>query len=805
MTVRLPRPTPLTAASLALCAALATAPAPLLAQPQPLPGAAERPVELPPGPLDAALNTFARHTGVLLSFDPTLAEGRRSTGLSGRYTAADGFRRLLAGTPLKAVAQPDGSFTIQSEPSADTAETLPLVKVRAPSDPLVTERTDRYGVGASTTATRLMLSPRETPQSVTVVTRARMDDYGLLNANDVLANTTGVSVDVVETDRTYFNARGFDISNFQVDGVGMPFTNGDQLGDIDTAPYDRVEVLRGANGLLSFTGNPAATVNYVRKRPTGEFQASAGLTLGSWQKRRVEGDVSGSLNEAGTLRGRAIVMAQRNESFMDNYALDKRLATGLLEASLGQRTVLSAGLTRQSNRPEGTAWGGLPLNYADGSPADYPRATAAAPRWSHWNNTDTTGFVELTHSLGDTWVVKGVASRRKLAADGKLFSISGALPDRATGAGSESWLSTQVADETQTVFDLHASGTFELAGRRHEAVVGVNDAKVKNQASYQRGAGNGTPVTAPQGWGDYPEPAFNGGTGSADFVNRRRSVYAMARLNLADAWKLMLGLNHTRMDSDGLGFRAVPRVYDEAETVPYVGTVIDIDARHSLYASYTKIVNPQTQVDATGALLGPVKGSNAELGAKGEWLDGELNGSFTVFRTEQNNTAEYAGFDSTAGFSYYRRIDATSTGFELDVSGRVSPGWELSAGYSQLRLEDAAGAAARTFVPRRTLRVSTSYRVPAMPQLKLGATLRWQSEVHRINGTQAAPDGGDIIARQPGYAVVGLMARYDFSDRLSAHVVINNVADKTYHASLYWDQSLYGAPRNGQVTLNWKY
>jgi len=805
MTVRLPRPTPLTAASLALCAALATAPAPLLAQPQPLPGAAARPVELPPGPLDTALNTFARHAGVLLSFDPTLAEGRHSTGLSGRYTAAEGFRRLLAGTPLKAVAQPDGSFTIQSEPSVDAAETLPLVKVRAPSDPLVTERTDRYGVGASTTATRLMLSPRETPQSVTVVTRARMDDYGLLNANDVLANTTGVSVDVVETDRTYFNARGFDISNFQVDGVGMPFTNGDQLGDIDTAPYDRVEVLRGANGLLSFTGNPAATVNYVRKRPTGAFQASAGLTLGSWQKRRVEGDVSGPLNEAGTLRGRAIVMAQRNESFMNNYALDKRLATGLLEASLGPRTVLSAGLTRQSNRPEGTAWGGLPLNYADGSPTDYPRATAAAPRWSHWNNTDTTGFVELTHSLGDTWVVKGVASRRKLAADGKLFSISGALPDRATGAGSESWLSTQVADETQTVFDLHASGTFELAGRRHEAVVGVNDAKVKNQASYQRGAGNGTPITAPQGWGDYPEPAFNGGTGSADFVNRRRSVYAMARLNLADAWKLMLGLNHTRMDSDGLGFRAVPRVYDEAETVPYVGTVVDIDARHSLYASYTKIVNPQTQVDATGALLGPVKGSNAELGAKGEWLDGELNGSFTVFRTEQNNTAEYAGFDSTAGFSYYRRIDATSTGFELDVSGRVSRGWELSAGYSQLRLEDASGAAARTFVPRRTLRVSTSYRVPALPQLKLGATLRWQSEVHRVNGTQAAPDGSDIIARQPGYAVLGLMARYDFSDRLSAHVVINNVADKTYHASLYWDQSLYGAPRNGQVTLNWKY
>ncbi|PTT85921.1 TonB-dependent siderophore receptor, partial [Pelomonas sp. HMWF004] len=508
----MPRTVPL--AAWVFCATLAMTSTGLLAQAQQRPpGNTARSFEIPQAPLEAALNAFARSAGVLLSFDPKLTQERHTAGLFGRYTVDEGFHALLAGTLLKAVAQPDGSFTIEHAPVDEATPTLPLVKTRARHDPLATERTDSYGVVASTTATRLMLSPRETPQSVTVVTRARMDDFGLLNANDVLANTTGVSVDGVETDRTYFNSRGFDISNFQVDGVGMPFTNGDQLGDIDTAPYDRVEVLRGANGLLSSTGNPAATVNYVRKRPTDFFQASAGLTLGSWQQRRVEGDVSGPLNQARTLRGRAIVMAQRSESFMDNYALDKRLLAGFLEASLGPRTLLSVGITRQSNRPEGTAWGGLPLNYADGSPTDYPRSTAAAPRWSHWNNTDTTRFIELNQSLSDSWAVKAVASRRKLQADGELFSIAGALPDRATGVGPESWLSTQVADETQTVFDLQASGTFGLAGRRHEAVIGVNTGKVHNQASYQRGAGNGTPVTAPQGWGSYPEPAFNGGTG----------------------------------------------------------------------------------------------------------------------------------------------------------------------------------------------------------------------------------------------------------------------------------------------------
>lgn len=804
---------PLSAGSLAACLALSLGASTALAQ-QPAgrqtASAAQtaRSFDIPPGPLDLALTRLARSAGVLLSFDPRLVEGRHSAGLTGSYTVEAGLRSLLGDASLKAEAQPDGSFVVERTTSDDTPATpvgqLPVVRIQARTDPLQTEKTDRYGVVASSTATRLALSPRETPQSVTVVTRARMDDFGLLNANDVLASTTGVSVDVVETDRTYFNARGFDISNFQVDGVGLPFTNGDQLGDIDTALFDRIEVLRGANGLLSSTGNPAATVNYVRKRPTAAFQASVGATLGSWNKKRVEGDVSGPLNDAGTLRGRAIVMAQRNESFMDNYALTKNLAAGLLEASLSPRTTLTLGLSRQANRPEGTAWGSLPLNYADGSRTDYPRATAAAPRWSHWDNTDTTAFVELAHALGGGWNAKAMASYRTLKADGRLFSISGALPDRATGAGTESWLSTQVTDETQRLFDASASGPFELFGRRHDLVVGLNTARVHNEASYQRGAGNGTAITAPDGWGSYPEPAWTGGTGSADFVNRRESIYAMTRLNLADPWKLLLGLNRTRMRSDGLGFRAVPRVYKETETVPYLGTVVDVDAHHSLYASMTTIVNPQTQVDANQALLGPIRGRNVELGAKGEWLNGDLNGSVAAFRTTQKNLAEYAGFDTGGGFSYYRRIDATAKGFELEASGRLSPDWDLTAGYTQLRIEDASGAEARTFIPRRTARVSARYRVPALPQLKLGATLRWQSDIHRINGTQPAPDGSAIVARQPAYAVLGLMARYDFSDRLSAHLLLNNVTDRKYLASLYWDQSLLGAGRNGQVTLNWK-
>lgn len=800
-----------TGLSLALGLALATATAlpgrPAQAQASaPSAAAAPKAYAIPAGPLDEALNRFARSAGVLLSFDPALAEGRRSPGLNGRYGVDDGFAALLAGTSLHAQAQADGSYAVGSGPSA--APVMPDIKVKARGDALTSEGTGRYGMRASNTATRLALSPRETPQSISVVTREQMDDFGLQSVNDVLANTTGVNVDVVESDRTYFSSRGFDISNFQVDGVGMPFTNGDQLGDIDTAPYDRIEVLRGANGLLSSTGNPSATVNYVRKRPTPTFQASAGLTVGSWDKRRLDADVAGPLNSAGSVRGRLVAAKQRNESFMDNYQLDKTVVAGVLEADFGERTVLTGGVTHQRNRPEGTSWGGLPLNFSDGTPTDYDRSTAVAPRWSHWNNDDTTTFVELTRQLGGEWQAKAVLSHRKLESDGELFSISGDLPNRTTGLGTTVWASTQVADETQTLFDVYATGPFTLGGRRHDLVVGANRAKVRNEASYQRGDSNGDALVAPGDWGSLPRPVFDGAVGEADFINRRETLYALARWHLSEPWKLMTGLNATRMESEGLGFRGVPREYDETKVVPYLGSTFAFDAHHSLYASYTKIFNPQTQVDADQQLLGPVEGQSVEAGVKGEWLDQRLNATLAVFRTEQDNTAEFVEFvdlGEQGGFNAYRGIDATSTGFELDVAGQITPGWALSGGYTQLRLKDADGNDARTFVPRRTFRLATSYRVPALPGLKLGATVRWQSDIERINAN-VAPDTTETVRRRQGsYALLGLMARYDFSDHLSTTLVINNVTDKTHLASLYWDQSLYGAPRHATLALNWRY
>lgn len=291
-----------------------------------------------------------------------------------------------------------------------------------------------YTVPAASGATRLPLSLRETPQSVSVITRAQMDDFGMNNINDVLGRTTGINVEKIETDRTYYGARGFDITNFLTDGLGMPFANGGQEGDIDTAIYDHIEVLRGANGLLSFTGNPSATINFVRKRPTADLQGSVGATAGSWNNRRLDGDLSGALNASRSVRGRVVLADQQTDSYLDRYSMHKKIAAGMLEADLGPNTLLSAGITWQKNSPESPMWGALPLYNSDGTPTDYRRSTSTAADWSRWDMSNTQSYLSLAHDFANGWSVKAALNYRRLVGASELFYVYG-TPDAATGLG----------------------------------------------------------------------------------------------------------------------------------------------------------------------------------------------------------------------------------------------------------------------------------------------------------------------------------------------------------------------------------
>jgi hypothetical protein len=109
---------------------------------------------------------------------------------------------------------------------------METVTVKASGPGATTEGSGAYATGSASTATRFELPLRGTPQSVSVVTRTQMDDFGITDINDALEATPGVNVEKIETDRTYYTARGFDVTNFQVDGIGMPFVYGNVSGNV---------------------------------------------------------------------------------------------------------------------------------------------------------------------------------------------------------------------------------------------------------------------------------------------------------------------------------------------------------------------------------------------------------------------------------------------------------------------------------------------------------------------------------------------------------------------------------------------
>lgn len=654
------------------------------------------------------------------------------------------------------------------------------------------EQPDSYKAPPSRAATKLELSARQTPQAVSTITGAQLEDFKLDSVNDALKYTTGIQVQEVETDRTYYSARGFDITNFQYDGIGIPFVYGNVEGDLDTAIYERVEVVRGANGLMSGTGNPSATINFVRKRPTLAPQARIDLTAGSWDKRRIDVDVSGALTESGNVRGRAVYANENKNSYLDRYSREKNIFHGVIEVDLDDNTLFTLGHTLQKSDANSPMWGALPLNFSDGSATDYSRSTSTSSEWAYWDVQENRTFAELAHSFANGWQAKAVLTHVEKKADGSLFYMYG-TPDRDSGSGLFSYPSEYQDENKQLVADLYASGPFALAGREHELVVGGSWSKSELEDTSWYDSTTGAALPPLEEWdGNIGKPLNDMPTNGSDFTDRMQSVYSAARFSLTDSLNLITGARVVDVDSDGTNYGESKSTSYNNEVVPYAGLVYDLNEEYSVYASYTEIFDPQTKQDASGNRLAPVEGVNYEAGIKAELLDDKVNLSLAVFRTEQDNVASVAGMNG--GTIFYKGAEGiTSEGYEVEVSGELLQGLQATAGYTFVDIQDAEDKHAITYSPKHMLRASTTYRIPGIEQLKVGASMSWQDDVY--NG----------IAEQDAYALVNLMASYDIDPNWSVSANLNNVTDEKYLSSLYWTQAYYGAPRNASMTVSWKY
>ncbi|RYE92241.1 MAG: TonB-dependent receptor, partial [Oxalobacteraceae bacterium] len=293
----------------------------------------------------------------------------------------------------------------------------------------------------------------------------------------------------------------------------------------------------------------------------------------------------------------------------------------------------------------------------------------------------------------------------------------------------------------------------------------------------------------------YPLPAYGPTSNAGGYTDKRKNAYAAVRWNLADDWKLLTGANVVSVDTAGNSFGVDSR-RSATKTTPYAGLVYDINRAVAAYASYTSIFNPQSEIDAGRQTLAPIEGKTYELGLKSELFGGKANLSGAIFKTRQSHTAQLEGYLNGID-AYYAGVDAQSKGVEVELTGQLARNWQASIGWAAMSMAGQDGEDVRTYVPRRTLRSSTTYRFDRLPALKVGASVNWQSRIHL--------DDVAAVIRQGAYATVGLMAQYEINPHLKLTANLNNVTDKRHLASLYWSQSFYAPPRNGSVSLNWSY
>ncbi|HEX4505860.1 MAG TPA: TonB-dependent siderophore receptor [Alphaproteobacteria bacterium] len=681
---------------------------------------------------------------------------------------------LLAMSPLCALAQ-------TADDSGDH---------KAPVENIVVEGRR----AASTGATGLNLTPIETPQSVTIVDRQQIVDFNLRTANDLLDQVPGVNVERTETERTVYDARGFDITNFEIDGTGLPLISGIQFGELDTAIFDRVEIIRGADSMLTGTGNPSATVNYVRKRPTKDFMLSATAEYGSWNDGRFEGDISGPLNQEGTLRGRFVYAYEDQESYLDYYRRNRNVFYGVADWDVTPNLTLTAGYSIQDSRAKGNMWGTLPLTFSDGTLIDYPVSASTAAPWTYWNIRDESAFGEALYRLDNGWSAKGMFTYKGFTEHAKLL-YAGGYPDPVTGLGVPVYSGIYPSFYDQYMLDVSATGPFILFGREHQLVVGFNGSR-NREREFENFSNDTIEYPSVFDWGHayVAEPSYPGAYLATDITDRLYRFYASTHLNITDRLKGIVGFNIVNLTSTGFSY-TVDEARQETAASPYAGAMYDLTPNIAAYASYTDIYNPQSDVDITHHRLPSAHGESIEGGFKTQWLDKRLDITAAGFHGEQANLAQFAGYFKD-GKSYSAGVHTFVTGYEFEITGRLTDDWTIEGGWTQLSIEDGQGNPTRTFTPPETLKLSTVYTIPSLSDLKLGAALRWQNET-------TMPDTYALL-RQPAYAVLDLMAGVQVMEGLRATLNVRNVADEKYLNSLEWNQAYYAAPRSVAFSLEYR-
>ncbi len=660
-----------------------------------------------------------------------------------------------------------------------------------------TENTGLYTVKEMKSATKLNLSIRDTPQSVTVLSTQKLQDLGVDSYQEMLSKITGVTLNRWD-ERVNASARGFDIDYYKIDGLPTYSTWNER--DLDLSVYDRVEVVRGANGLTTGYGNPAVSINLVRKRANSkELKGSVSLEGGSWNHYGVLADVGSSLNESGSIRGRVVLKHENSDSFMDGYEKENNLFYGVIDSDLTDTTSLSTGFSYQKLNRNGIRWGGLPAFDSNGNRIDFERSRTASEDWTYWDSEVKSVFVDLKQNLFDNSVLNIGYSYDEINANSALLYFSGDV-NTSDGSGINYMDWQAVQQRKQHNFDASLNVPYEIGGLFQEFLVGISY-NLDKQTKYNGRYPNGYYSTLTNFY-DYDLSLPEASSSDTLYIVKpneieQKAIYLANRFSLSENLKLIAGLRLSSWEYSSTDTTKETRKFSN-EITPYTGVVYDLDKNHSLYASYTSIFKPQDKKNSSGEYLDPIVGNNYEIGAKGEYFDGLLTTSLSLFQVKQDKVAtdDPSGV-FVPGTTTVASIEANgveSKGFEVDVTGKVSDNLTLDLSVANFEAKESNGNKYNTKASRTTANLFAKYEIH---NISFGGGLNYKSKFY--TGT------GSSKITQDAYTIANAMASYKLNKNLKFQINVNNIFDKKYYEGIGSNSMVYGEPRNFKASLKYTF
>ncbi|MFV7790920.1 TonB-dependent siderophore receptor [Aliarcobacter lanthieri] len=747
--------------------------------------------------LKQALEKISKESKLSFIVDESLIDGKKATNIENVQDLKEALTKVLEGSGLNATIE-NNTIIIKEIPSykiINGTYILDDVSVKSALGS-TTEGSNSYTTGSMRTATKLDLSIRETPQSVKVLTREYLDDANINTYQELLNNVTGVSTNRWD-ERQFPTARGFALDYYLFDGV--PSTMGRSDSDPDLVIYDRVEIVKGANGLMTGAGNPAVGINMIRKHANSKvFKGDINLSAGSWDNYSSSLDIQTPLNNDGSIRARLVAKYQDSKSFMDMYKKTNDIFYGVVDMDLTDTTQLSLGASYQKLDRSGVRMDGLPAFYTDGTRATFDRKKAITSDWTYYDNEIRNIYANATQYLYDDISLNLSYTNREVTRDSAVLYFTGKV-DKNTNLGNVSlWTWSDDEKEKEDNFDIYASIPFELGGLEHEIVTGFMYNKNKI-AEYYAGSpvlsssildmnNINIPLASPI---NNPNRIYLTGDETI-----QTGTYFAGKFSLMEDLKLIAGLRVSDWKfrtENGNGNREF-----QNELTPYAGLVYDIDEHHSIYASYTDIFKPQSSKDKTNKYLDPIVGKNYETGIKGEYFDKRLNAALSIFRVEQDGVGQIddSGRNIITGeIAYKSAKGVVSKGVEFEMDGEITDNWNLSFGIANFEAKDAQDEKFNTTSSRTTANLFTKYKINK--DLSIGGGLNYKSKFYTGSGaTQITQDE---------YIIANAMASYDITKDLKLQLNINNLFDKKYYENVGTNRMVYGEPRSFAVNMRYSF